>query len=477
MGSVQSSAKGDAMDVDAPHSPSGAPCRYEAEVVFHDPPCGCSVCDCDYTETKDLAWTLSRVSFVFRELVGGRQWHCRHFGGWAPTQALCDIIDAFGGSNGLVESVLDRVRICRLSPPNEREDGKPRPGYPWEDRFAEGLRHMRGLERLMLYAYGDSSDVAKFLEAAAVCVGLRSLRLDSVGFSADSLRVCLGATRNLAILCVAGKIVLEDASIFDALAESVPASLESLTISQLCENDFLEELSEDGPPTMMLDRHLLRIVEAANDLKVLDLSGSAKLTDASVAPALANHAGLRRVCFNGCAGITDASLSVLVASRLRELSLDSTGVSDASVVLALQRNADLRTVNLRNSADAIVPHLTPLLPTLWDLSVSGTAVTWPALRPLILAKPPKLKHLAISRIRGVDDDAVRCIRDNLGSLESLRMGGCAGITRAEVLLYMRFKLQDTLGVICLEGVPVADGDLVDAMERIKGDGLFYTSRD
>ncbi|KAI9007788.1 hypothetical protein DFJ74DRAFT_646386 [Hyaloraphidium curvatum] len=348
-------------------------------------------------------------------------------------------------------------------------------------RIAESIRMMKRLRRLAIQPYLYSfRDATVSLEAASALAQLQSLQLDDVTFAAGALRSCFGAARGLKILHIEGRVTVDDPAIFEAMADSLPRCLESLTVharggaEEEDDDSYEEELS-----TAMLDWHLMRIVDVVDDLQELDLEHCGQLTDASVAPALAKFGSLRALSLKWCAGVTDASLSELRSSALHELGLDCAAVTDRSIVPVLQKNTGLRRLGLRktNVSDAIGPHLSALRTSLRDLSVSRTAITWPALRPFVLSKPPKLEQLAISYVAGVDDDAVRCIRDNLDGLQSLRMGECAGITRPEVLLYTTFKLQGTLETICLEGVPIADQDLVAAMDRIAGDSLFFSSRD
>ncbi|KAI9007801.1 hypothetical protein DFJ74DRAFT_712042 [Hyaloraphidium curvatum] len=453
----------------------GPPCRCETgdyyRIAAHHRTCACFSCLCTCYQTTTTASKLERVSFVFRQLTEGRSWCYKDIEGY-QLERLGKLLAYLGDHRGREPATLARVRRCDVNTQYGAEDD-PASGIRL---LAEALERMKGLHALQISTYGVPWDATKSVVAASTCADLRSLRLRGISLSGASLSACLRAARHLKTLELGGPCTVDE-GVMEALAGSVAPTLECLTVNR---GSYTNDDTASETRTALRDRHLLRIVETVRSLMLLDLDDCAELTDDSLGAAFEKFRELAFVRLRSCPRVTDSSLARLGSSCLRELVLDSSeDVGDVSIVPILHRNSGIEWLSLKKTrvTDAIVPHLLASRLTINDLSLSYTLVTWTGLQPLIESEPPQLYYLGISSVAGVDDASVRCIREHLPGLQTLKLAGCAGITRPETLLYTVFKRQGTLDNLSLSGIPIADADLIAALERIAGDELYFSDDD
>jgi len=110
------------------------------------------------------------------------------------------------------------------------------------------------------------------------------------------------------------------------------------------------------------------------------------------------------------------------------------------------------------------------------LYLSRTGVTGPGLAPYLRTRP-KLSQLTISGLKGVNDDTLDLIRDNLPGFSLLYINDGAEITGIKSLLHLVYEVPiDNLQIL---GVPIVDEDAESAIINIRYEDILldYGFRD
>ncbi|CDO75894.1 hypothetical protein BN946_scf184523.g3 [Trametes cinnabarina] len=181
---------------------------------------------------------------------------------------------------------------------------------------------------------------------------------------------------------------------------------------------------ESLPPLILPGTHKL------NDLRVLDLSHCARLTDAAIVGVVTHAPRIHHLNIAGCIELTDRALHAVCELGSHLAAVDIAGlwrVTDEGVFALASACRRLRAVDVT------------FVPAVSDLSV------------LELASLPRLQHLAAAGLPRLTDNVLFFLAEHTPDLETLHLSYCSGLTLDGVRAVLRRLTK--LSQLDLTGVP------------------------
>jgi len=195
-------------------------------------------------------------------------------------------------------------------------------------------------------------------------------------------------------------------------------------LSDACTN--LENISLEGSRIMRSPIH--NFLRANSRLVHLNLSGLDGASDAGMEILASNCPKLQHLNVSWCKNVTTVGLQKVVerCTRLTDLLAgQGKGWSDLTFMESLFRTNTLERLTLMNcdslsdaSMRVLMQGVDPEIDVLTD-------------RPIV--PPRKLKHLDLTRCRGISDDGLRYIIGNVPEIEGLQLSKCRGVIDATLI--------------------------------------------